>query len=83
MRLNDTVSDELEVFSGVPQGSILGPLFFLVFINNLPSCVMSKSFGYTDDYKIVGDNPLTLNIDVRKLWRWCDENFMLMNLGKT
>ena len=56
MRLNDTVSDELEVFSGVPQGSILGPLFFLVFINDLPSCVMSKSFGYADDYKIVGDN---------------------------
>ena len=82
MRLNDTVSDELKVFSGVPQGSILGSLFFLVFINDLPSCVMSKSFGYADDYKIVGDNPLT-NIDVRKLWRWCDENFMSMNLGKS
>ena len=82
MRLNDTVSDELEVFSGVPQGSILRLLFFLVFINDLPSCVMSKSFGYVDDYKIVGDNPLTLNIDVRKLWRWCDENFMSTNLGK-
>ena len=83
VRLNDTVLDELEVFSGVPQGSILGPLFFLVFINDLPSCVMSKSFGYADDYKIVGDNPLTLNIDVRKLWRWCDENFMSMDLGKS
>ena len=83
VRLNDTVSDELEVFSGVPQGSILGPLFFLVFINDLPSCVMSKSFSYADDYKIVGDNPLTLNINVRKLWRWCDENFMSMNLGKS
>ena len=58
VRLNDTISGELEVFSGVPQGSILGPLLFLVFINDLPSCVMSATYGYADDYKIVGDNPL-------------------------
>ena len=58
VRLNDTISRELEVFSGVPQGSILGPLLFLVFINDLPSCVMSATYGYADDYKIVGDNPL-------------------------
>ena len=83
LRLKDTVSDELEVFSGVPQGSILGTLLFLVFMNDLLSCVTSKSFGYADNYKIVGDNPLTLNIDVRILWRWCDENFMSMNLEKS
>ena len=73
VRLNDTISGELEVFSGVPQGSILWPLLFLVFINDLPSCVMSATFGYADDYKIVGDNRFTLNIDVRRLWRWCED----------
>ena len=83
MRLNDTISGALEVFSGVPQGSILGPLLFLVFINDLPSCVMFTTFGYADDYKIVGDNPLTLNIDFRSLWRWCEENCMSMNLTKS
>ena len=83
VRLNDTISGELEVFSGVPQGSILGPLFCLDFINDLPSCVMSATFDYADDYKIVGDNPLTLNIDVRRLWRWCEENCMSMNLTKS
>ena len=64
MRLNNTTSGELEVFSGVPQGSILGPLLFLVFMNDLPSCVMSATFGYADDYKIVAivaDNPLSLS----------------------
>ena len=83
VRLNDTISGELEVFSGVPQGSILRPLLFLVFINDLPSCVMSATFGYAEDYKIVGDNPLTLNIDVRRLWRWCEEYCMSMNLTKS
>ena len=61
----------------------LHPFFFLVFINDLPSCVMSATFGYADDCKIVGDNPLTLNIDVRRLWRWCEENCMAMKLTKS
>ena len=73
MSLNDTFSGELEVFSGVPQRSILGPLFFLVFIIDLPSCVMSSTFGFADDYKNVGDNPLTLSIDVRRLLGMCDD----------
>ena len=44
---------------------------------------MSATFGYADDYKIVGDNPLTLNIDNRRLWRWCEENCMSMKLTKS
>ena len=83
MRLKDTIFGELEVYSGVPLGSILGPLFFLVFINDLPSCVMSATFGCADDYKTVEDNPLTLNIDVRRLWMWCEQNCMSMNLTKS
>ena len=83
MRINSTTSKELDVFSGVTEASFLGQLFFLVFIKDLPYCVMSKAFGYADDYKIVGTNPVTLNIDVRKLWRWCEDNLMSMNLTKS
>ena len=83
LRINSTTSKKLDVSSGVPKGSILGPLLFLVFMNSLPSCVMSKAFCYADDYKIVGNNPVTLNIDVKNQWRWSEDNLMSMNLTKS
>ena len=40
------------VISGVPKGSILGPLLFIMFINDLPSVVSSSIFMFADDAKI-------------------------------
>ena len=42
-------SDSIQLFSRVPQGTVLGPLFFLVFINDLPDCVESGIRLFTDD----------------------------------
>ena len=44
---------------------------------------MSTDFDYADDFKVIGDNPVTLNIDVRRIYKWCSDNFMLMNLAKS
>ena len=44
------MSDSVEVLSGVPQGTVLGPLLFFVFINHdLPDCVQSKIRLFADD----------------------------------
>ena len=82
VKIGSSVSSELVVQSGVPLGSLLGPSFFILFISHLPKCVMSTGFGYTDDYKILAKNGITLQIDAHKLWKWCSRNLMSLSLKK-
>ena len=52
--LNGVISDTLPISSAVPQGSILGPLLFLIYVNDLPSSISSPSVGislFADDTK--------------------------------
>ena len=52
VRIDGVVSEEKTVISGVPQGSVLGPFLFLIYVNDMPEVVRSRLFLFADDNKV-------------------------------
>jgi retron-type reverse transcriptase len=80
VQLNGIYSSWASVLSGVPQGSILGPILFIIYINELPDCLNADSniFVYADDAKLfrhvsTSQDSLNLQNDINKLSNWTDE----------
>ena len=81
------VSSWKSVLRGVPQGSVLGPILFLVYINDLEEGVIGSILKFADDTKLfrktkeIGDN-FFLQDDIDKIVRWSEKWQMLFNFGK-
>ena len=80
-------SAEADVLSGVPQGTVLGPLLFLVHINDLPDCTTSKVRLFADDcllYRKISSSKdqEELQNDLKKLETWAETWGMKFNAKK-
>ena len=79
--LDGKISDQADVFSGVPQGTVNEPLYFLAFINDLPECTSSETRLYVDDgllYKLIKSDKdaQSLQQDLNSLEKWEEDRQM-------
>ena len=87
VRVGGQLPKEVKVTSGVPQGSVLGPLLFLVYINNIWRNIDSSIRLFADDCtiyrKITNKNGIEkLQKDLDTLGEWAVDNGMKINPSK-
>src|SRR6218665_111979 len=80
-------SEWIGVISGVPQGSVLGPLLFIIFINDIDKGILSKISKFVDDTKLCKDvvteeDASVMREDFRRLYEWAKDWQMLFNVDK-
>ena len=87
VRINSTLSNWENVTSGVPQGSVIGPILFLIFINDLPRDINATIFMFADDTKLMKQISSTdchdeLQDDINHLTGWSEKWELGFNTSK-
>ena len=90
VKLDGAMSTFLDIVIGIPQGSILGPILFLLFINDLPNCISGSQCNlFADDTVIYAqsNSPLTaqtiLQEDIHNIAKWFNKNRLHINASKS
>ena len=87
VKVNHTESEPTSVLSGIPQGSVLGPVLFVLYINDLPETVKSDILLFADDTKIMRtittrEDACTLQNDIDSLQHWSHKWLLNFNADK-
>ncbi|CAB4007916.1 Hypothetical predicted protein [Paramuricea clavata] len=89
-QLASILSVEKEIICGIPQGSILGPLLFIMYINDLPSCLeRTTPRMFADDTNLtavgrtISEAEERANVDMRNVQKWLCANKLSLNIAKT
>ena len=88
VNLENCYSDPSNITCGVPQGSILGPLLFLIYVNDMPQAVKSNLFLYADDSCLVfqGKDVIEiekqLNEDFTNICEWFVDNRLSIHFSE-
>ena len=89
VRIKSIFSDWVPVGSGIPQGSLLGPILFIIYINDLVEHVNNGSdlYLYADDAKLFSfiktmEDSATLQKDLNSLTQWMETWLLRLNIGK-
>ena len=92
VKFGKELSSSLPLDYGVPQGSLVGPLLFVLYINDLPQCLLRSNISmtfYADDTVIYtkgleSDCIMTeIQRDLQRLEQWMEKNRLVLNLTKT
>ena len=89
-QIDSYISARNDITCGVPQGSVLGPLLFLIYINDIQECSeMLKVFLFADDTNILYADKnlrsleLIVNQELCKLYDWLTANKLTLNIKKS
>jgi hypothetical protein len=87
--INGELSTRLKISYGVLQGSILGPILFLCYINDIRATTKLATYLFADDttclaeHKILSELITFVNVELKKLSNWLRANKMAINVSKT